>query len=214
MGSILDMIRSADAVLMVVDVQNDFCHESGAIAKRGVDVSLMQRVVPAILDLVQVARDCRIPVVFTKSSHSVWTDSPIWMERSSEANLREAPACRAGEWGEDSYLVTPAAEDRVVTKHRYSAFYGTDLDLTLRARGIENIVLTGVMTNVCVESTARDACIRDYRVFLVDDCCATATVEEHEATVHNIGAYFGTVVSAEQVRLAMRRPIQKSIQGR
>jgi len=86
--------------------------------------------------------------------------------------------------------------DCIVTKHRFSAFAGTDLDLILRSKGIETILCTGLATNVCVETTARDGVNRNYNVILLEDCCAAFDPGEHQAALNNINKYFGVVTSS------------------
>ena len=86
-----------------------------------------------------------------------------------------------------------------MTKHRYGAFESTDLDLVLRSQGIRTVIMTGVATNVCVETTARQAFLRDYYVVFTNDCTATYDQAMHEATLRNIDAFFGQVVGAEEI---------------
>jgi len=87
----------------------------------------------------------------------------------------------------------------IVSKHRYGAFEGTDLDLVLRSRGIRTVIMTGVATNVCVETTARQAFLKDYYVVFASDCSATFSQAAHDATLHNIDQFFGEVVTSEQI---------------
>ena len=86
---------------------------------------------------------------------------------------------------------------KICTKHRYSAFVGTDLELILKSQGVEYILVTGVATNVCVESTARDGYHRDYNVILIEDCCGAYDQQEHAATLNNISKFFGTVTTSK-----------------
>jgi ureidoacrylate peracid hydrolase len=90
-------------------------------------------------------------------------------------------------------------DEVVVTKHRYGAFESTDLDLVLRSRGIRTVIMTGVATNVCVETTARQAFLKDYYVVFTSDCSATFSQAAHDATLHNIDQFFGEVATGEQV---------------
>jgi ureidoacrylate peracid hydrolase len=86
-----------------------------------------------------------------------------------------------------------------VNKNRYSAFINTNLESVLRTMKIEKLVLTGVSTNVCVESTARDGFMLDYHIAFVKDACASTSRTAHEMTLENIDAYFGSVVSVNQL---------------
>ena len=87
----------------------------------------------------------------------------------------------------------------MVSKFRYDGFLGTNLEYLLRARDIRTVVVAGATTNVCVESTARAAHMRDFHLFVVSDCCASPEADLHVATLANIDRYFGRVVAAEDV---------------
>jgi ureidoacrylate peracid hydrolase len=104
-----------------------------------------------------------------------------------------------GSWGADFYQITPKPDERVVPKHRYSRFVGTDLDLILRSTGRRALILTGVATNGCVESTARHGFMRDYYIVLVDDCCSCYSRAAHEATLSNITDAYGVVTTAGEL---------------
>ncbi len=185
------------SALIVVDMQNDFCHPRGAFAKWGEDMSMIQDMVPRLKELIEAARKADLPIIYLRNTESEWTTSQVFLERIREARGEEGQVITwEGSWGAEFYEdIGPVGEERVVIKHRYSGFIDTDLDLILRSRGVRCLVLTGVATNVCVESTARDGFMKDYRVVLVEDCCATTHKNLHEATVENIGRYFGTAVS-------------------
>jgi ureidoacrylate peracid hydrolase len=106
--------------------------------------------------------------------------------------------CEDGTWQADFYGdVRPGHGDITISKHRYSAFHNTDLDLVLRSHGIRTVVLTGVLTNVCVETTAREAFVRDYYVVLVEDGTASCQPEDHAMTLRNIERFFGVVSSTQ-----------------
>ena len=95
--------------------------------------------------------------------------------------------------------MAPRAGDAVVTKHRFGAFTGTDLDVILRSQGIKTVVMTGIATNICVESTAREAFMRDYFVVLADDACAAYSRAQHDTTLANIDIAFGVVHKTEEL---------------
>lgn len=106
------------------------------------------------------------------------------------------PGCEATSWGADYYAnLRPEVNDPVVVKHRYNAFLNTDLDTILRANGIRTTVFTGVSTNCCVESTAREAFMRDYYVVVVDDATASYSRELHQAALKTLDALFGEITS-------------------
>lgn len=186
------------ACLLVVDVQNDFCSPRGASAQRGDDVSKAEAMVPRLIQLIEEARRVSLPIIYIKTTHSEWTDTPSWIYRKSQDKALNT--CREGSWGADFYDgISPLPQERVVTKHRYSAFINTDLNTVLKAKGIESVLVTGVATNVCVETTARDAYMFDYYVTMVEDCVAAYDAALHENTLDNIRRHFGLVASSKEI---------------
>lgn len=186
--------------LLVVDLQNDFCHPRGALAQRGNDVTGMPAVAEANVRLADAFRRAGRPVLFARTEHGTWTDSATWRGRIKDAgkDVGTIPVC-ATDWGRSLFGIAPADRDRVVVKHRYSAFYSTDLEVVLRARGISELCVTGVLTNVCVESTVRDGFMRDYDMTVVAEGCTANTAEEHDITLQNVATYFGMVRSLPDV---------------
>ena len=187
--------EAKDSVLLVVDVQNDFCHPAGLFAKAGLELTGIQASVEKLLPLIDVARSSGLPVIFVKTFHDAWNNSPGFVERHMRKAAR-AEICATGTWGAGYYRVEPTKDDCEVVKHRYSAFVGTTLEVILRSLARQTIVVTGVTTNVCVESTVRDAYMRDYRPVLVEDCTGAPTRQEHESAVHNVRTYFGSVTDS------------------
>ena len=107
--------------------------------------------------------------------------------------------CREGSWGIELYQVEPQANERVLAKRRFSAFYSTDLDVMLRARGIKSLIMAGVATNVCVETTARDGFMRDYHIVFLSDCTAAYDRQEHYSALNNMSKYFGVVADSKEL---------------
>lgn len=192
-----EIVSPQRATLLVVDVQNDFCHERGAFGRRGIDLGAIQQSVETLLGLIDTARKVSLPVIFIKTHHDRWTNSSTWLSRGPRASGEEI--CATGSWGAEFYRVQPAPGERVVVKHRYSGFYMTELEMVLRVLGRQSVLVTGVASNVCVESTAREAFMRDYHVVLVEDCAGAATKEEHEAACANIRGYFGRVLDSQNL---------------
>lgn len=191
--------------LLVIDVQNDYCHDRGSFGQSGFPLRDIQTMVPRLASFIGEARQAGVRVVFIRTEHGEWTNSPIWVtRRARRAGPKAPPICVEGSWGAEFYQVEPVPADRVVTKHRYSAFIDTELDLILRSHRAAHLLFTGVATNVCVESTLRDAFMKDYLVTLVEDCCAATTPEEHRGTIVNVSKYFGDVRSSRDVLAALR----------
>jgi ureidoacrylate peracid hydrolase len=203
------------AALIVVDMQNDFCAFDGAFDQSGVDVSAHQAIAPAIVRLAAGARAAGVPVIFVKNVYNTrggWYLSDVVLEqarRSFGGKYLSIPMCERDSFGGDFYGdVRPTDDDVVVIKHRFSAFINTDLDLILRSRQIRTVVLTGVATNICVESTAREAFFRDYYVVVAGDCVATWSPELHEASLKNIHYGFGEVRSSSELLATWGRPAE------
>lgn len=198
--------------LVIVDVQNDFCAAGGMMDKEGNDLEAVQEMATELPRLVKEARAAGALVVFVRNVYSTEANhflSDVWLEQASrrrKGSYTVWPVCAPGSWEGDFYGdVQPLPEEPVVTKHRFSAFHNTDLETVLRARSIRTIVLAGVATNVCVETTAREAFVRDYYVVLLSDGTATYSRASHEATLNVIDQFFGQVASINDV-IACWRP--------
>ena len=197
--TLAEKVDPRQAALVVVDVQNDFCHPDGAAGKRGRDLSQIAGMAEHLTHLLEEARRVGLPIIFIRTEHGPWTDSESWLGRNKTDAEQRVRTCEEGTWGCEFYGVAPQAGERVVVKHRYSAFHGTDLDLILRARGIRTVLICGVATNVCVETSAREAYMHDYEIVFLADCSAAYSPAEHDATLHNMAQHFGVVASEEEV---------------
>lgn len=196
-----EKVRPGHAAVLVVDMQNDFCHSEGAIARQGRNVLSAQAMAPTLARFIAQARHCRVPVIFIRQINTEFNQSDAWLEHRMRINPVhfDAVPCRDGSWGADFYAVRPAAGESIVTKHRYSGFHGTDLDLILRSREIKTIILAGVQTNACVECTARDGLIHDYYVVFLKDGTATESEQVHEWSLRNIHDLVGVVATTAEV---------------
>ena len=193
-----------DCVLMVVDMQNDFCAPGGFIDKTmGKDVASAAQIVPTINELVAQARKARVPVVWLRAdySHDIIPDS---MAVKLAARGIQAECCKPGTWGHEWFGVEPAAGEPIVTKHSYSGFIGTDMKDVLAKIGRRTIVFTGVQTQVCVESTLRDAHAHGHFCVAVQDAVGSHTPALHAATLDNVRFLFGDVCDAGDVLAAWR----------
>src|SRR5438477_2356290 len=147
--SLDELVDPRHAALIVIDMQNDFCDTNGALARAGSDPSLIQAMAPRLSRLLAAARKIGLPIVHVRTEHSPWTDSAAWLGRH---HGRQRTVCFPGSWGADyfpGFAPEEAGERRagthefVVTKHRYSGFVGTELDLVLRSQNIRSVILTG-----------------------------------------------------------------------
>ena len=202
-----DKVGAGHTALIVIDVQNDFCAPGGMMDKEGMDLSSVQEMAERLPPLISAARAAGVLVVFVRnvytSEHNFYL-SDAWLEQASrtrKGSYTRRGVCMEGAWEGEFYGdVRPEPRDPVVTKHRFNAFRNTDLDTILRANGIRTTVFTGVATNVCVETSARDAFMHDYYVVFTTDGTATYAREDHEATLRNIGHNFGELASVAELQ--------------
>jgi ureidoacrylate peracid hydrolase len=190
-------------------MQNDSIATAGLVGS-GRDVS-PQKLAEQLPDFIAAARRVGVLVVFVRNVYSTDRNfylSDSWLEqaaRKQSGGYTRFPVCAEGSWEGDYYgAVRPQAGDPVVTKHRYNAFHNTDLDTILRANAIRTVVLTGVATDVCVGTTAREAFMRDYYAMMVDDGTATFSPEDHAATLRNFDRYFGEVSTIAEISAIWR----------
>jgi ureidoacrylate peracid hydrolase len=200
--TLAEKVDPRHTAVVVIDVLNDFCADDGMMAREGLDVSAPQALAERLPALLDAAREAGALVVFVRNVYSTehnWYLSEVWLEqaeRRREGSYTERAVCPPDSRGNDFYGdVRPRTGDPIVTKHRFDAFLNTDLETILRANGILTVIPVGVATNVCVETTARNAFLRDYYVVVPSDGCATFSDEEHVASLRNIDKYFGQVVT-------------------
>ncbi|HSA92400.1 MAG TPA: isochorismatase family protein [Terriglobales bacterium] len=210
----VDFARSA---VIVVDMQNAFASRGGLLDLAGVDIAGAPRVVHTIGAVLDSARAAGIPVVYLQMgykpdlSNSGGPNSPNWHKELAlrlmdrQAQLK-GKLLTEGTW--DFAIVeelAPHPVDLVVVKTRYSGFAGTSLDSQLRTRGVRHVFLCGITTNVCVESTLRDAYFLDYWPILVTDGAMPAgPAAAHEATLFNVENFFGWTLRSEEFLAAVR----------
>jgi isochorismate hydrolase len=169
------------ATLLVIDLQNYF--------KR-----IAQPVLRNILKVIQSCRKTKVPIIFTQHGHTDPTsDGGVLGEWWGEVIVK----------GTEDWKFLPEikieSEDTILPKKRYSAFFETNLDHTLRSKGIQDLIISGVMTNLCCETTARDAFMRDYRVFFLIDGTSTRKSDHHLATLKNLGFGFAYLLTCDEL---------------
>ena len=196
-------LRSRTA-LIIIDMQNGFCHENGFMNKIGLDWTASRDAVGPVKRLAEAARAAELPVFYTRYTlNADYSDAGLLPEIFPQ--IVEVNGMVRDTW--DAEIVdelTPEAGDRVIDKTRYSAFYGTDLERQLRDLKIEAVIVCGVTTNVCVESTVRDAFFRDIRVIVPSDATAAVSPELHEGALEDFRYSFGPVVTVAELEQAMQ----------
>jgi ureidoacrylate peracid hydrolase len=207
------LVDPAAAALVIVDMQNDFCHPDGAQATMGSDVHLAAPMAQRLKLLLAEARAVSLRTIFVRTHHSPWTNSDVWLGRGGGRHAEATvPLCLPDSWGADFYDgleprisadCSPEYSDFVVTKHRYSGFVGTDLELVLRSQRLETLIMTGTASNGCVEATARDGFHRDRAIVYVSDCSVASTEARHQECMERVRSW-ATVVTAEDLVRAWR----------
>jgi ureidoacrylate peracid hydrolase len=192
-------ITPPDCAVIVIDVQNDYCHEDGALHRFGRSVSDIRGIVPCLKVLLAEARAMKVPIIHVRMANNEFTKSDAYLEHRRQHSKDNRLVCQEGTWGAEFYEIEPGPGEPVVTKHRYSAFVNTNLETVLRAYSTRTVILGGVTTDVCVESTARDAFMRDYHVLFLSDCTGVDDPAVQKAALERIDRYFGHVVSSKDV---------------
>lgn len=184
-----------NTALIVVDMQNIWVHPRGARY-----LPMSEDIVPRIQELLRFCRSRGVPVIYLHTTkRKDLADAGIFADIKPQTHDADDEWSNfEGSPGAEIYEpVKPAQADILVKKFRYSGFYGTQLENLLRALGRDTIAVTGVATNVCCDSTARDGAMRDFKVLFLSDCNASFSREEQDATLKNFDKHFGVVMDSQ-----------------
>lgn len=215
-------MNPARTALLAIDMQRDFLAPGGYAAAAGMDIAALRQPVRAMQRLLDVTRGLGMLVVHTREGHrpdlADCPPSKLARSRKAGAEIGSAgPLGRLlvrGEFGHDFIdELTPLPGEPVIDKPGYNAFHQTDLSQILKNRGIEHLVLTGVTTEVCVQSTLRDAIDRGYLCTLVGDACGSAYPHLHAAALQMVeveGGVFGRVTDCTSLIKGLEHPEKMS----
>jgi ureidoacrylate peracid hydrolase len=164
----IDRINPAKTAMIVVDMQNDFVAPGG-----GLETPAARAMVPKLTEALQICRRAGIKVIYTTHAHRR-DGSDMGLFDDLHPPVANRTATVDGTWGVEIYPdVAPAAGEHIIKKHRYSGFFGTDLDIILREWGVDTVIISGTTTENCCHATARDAMFHNYRVVFLSDATAT-----------------------------------------
>jgi len=181
-------INKESTAILVVDMLNDFLKPGGTMVLEGGEI-----IVEPMQRLLEVGRNREIPIVYVNDFHR------LGLKQDREFKKR-AEHCIGGTWGAEVIEeLRPQQRDFIIKKSRFSGFYETDLDLTLKDLKIDTVVVVGVVTNICVRSTIHDAFFRGYRVIVPKDCVMATGEREQESSLYDIETHFGEVTVSERI---------------
>jgi len=216
-------INPARTAVIVVDMENDFVTKGGMFDRAGSDISGAQKAIAPTAKVLASARQAGIKIIYLKMGyHADLSDlgAPDSVNRTRHLKFGVGQTIRAPDGRESRVLIRdtwgtdivpelkPQASDIVIYKTRFSGFYQTDLDATLKKFGIKYLIVTGVTTSICVESTVRDAMFRDYLCVLLRDCMSEPIGHDlartnHEASLLNAEVLLGWVSDSDQLIKAL-----------
>src|SRR5689334_13746787 len=190
--------------LLVIDVQNGFVSKGGSYDLLGMETTNYTKVIPKIRDLIIMCRNAGIPIFFTQavreaSGIDVLTNTHQILPKSREERIMKRPICIRGTWDADIVDdIKPVDTDHIVIKRRDSAFHDTEIGVWLRSIRVDTLIICGIDTSICVETSLRDAFNIGYDIVLISDATASSNEKHYESTLENVRGYYGLVMDLSE----------------
>lgn len=199
----LDQLETRKSALLVIDLQNAFIHEKGTLGVSGIDTKRLSSIVTPLQKLIKRCQDAGVPVIWTKQEHFATDHNRAKKKLAGHTSKRKQVSALAGTWDEEIIdELKPLADVRpefVIRKHRFGAFYETRLEMMLKMLGVQHLFVTGATTNACVETSIREAYLRDYDVIAVDDCISGVNGDWEETAKKVWGHYLCEISNSEDI---------------
>ncbi|MEW6436374.1 MAG: isochorismatase family protein [Pseudomonadota bacterium] len=199
----LDILDYRKSALLVIDLQNAFLHEKGTLGISGVDTKRLSAIVPPLEKLIKRCQDAGIPVIWTMQEHFALDASRAKKKLLGHTARRKQVSALAGSWDEQIIdELKPLADFDpafVIRKHRFGAFYETRLEMMLKMLGTQHLFITGATTNACVETSIREAYLRDLDVIAVDDCISGVNVDWETTAKAVWKQYFCEIAASSEI---------------
>lgn len=198
-------VAAETKALIVVDMQNGFLKPDGFMAKAGLNIDQCVAAIAPNQRVIAACRATKIPVIFTRYTlRPDYKDAGLLGEIYPALKESKAMVVGTRDW-EIAEELKPMPDDIILDKQRYSSFYNTNLEVLLRGLGVTLVVVTGVTTNICVESTVRDAFFRDFKVTVLEDCVGAVDDMMQQGPLHSFRYGFGDVMRSDEFIAVIQR---------
>ncbi len=209
------MASLSSAALLVVDIQNDFVHPAGKVGEATGDMSPLLSAVDSINRLIATARQVKVPIVYIQVTHSPELDAPSYRARYTRRGMTpEDLLCADDSWGAEFYdgLTPPEPGDLALTKHGYGAFTSGELGDYLRDNSLDTVIVTGVVTELCVLATVSGGFEAGFHVLVPRETTASVDIDAANAALSLIDKFYGTIANVDELLVDLQKSSSKRLE--